>query len=152
MPNPRKILLVSFLALTIFFSAILGYTLFVDLWREWLRDAIQVSLNGVEIQKNSSEVTFHLMFKNPSFVDLEIYFIWVDVICNKTTKVASWGSTRNIIFPANDKVTLNVTTKLEEKYQAFLSNNTIWSLDLRFYLHTPLYFEPVKIYRSLGDP
>jgi len=153
MLNARKISLVCFLVLTIFFSILLGYTLFVILWTRWLTNTIQVFLNDIKIDENSSLITFYLTFKNPSSVHCKITFIRADVVFNKSEIVVTRQfafTTNPLELPANAEKEWHFSAELGSDYQPFLSNSNIWSLHLRFDILTPFFSESVKVYRSVG--
>jgi len=75
MSRNRKVLSICFLVLTISSIVILSYSLYIILETYHALRSLEISLSNVSIEANGSEAYFHLVFCNPSLVQLEIYFL-----------------------------------------------------------------------------
>jgi hypothetical protein len=136
MVSKRKILLISFLVLTIFSSVVLGYTLYMILVIRGATKSVMVSISDVNVNNESSEVTFSILFRNTVNTYLGITYVKVDIFLNNT-KVGTkeMGYEDPITLPVNVDVPLTVQAEIDNLID---SPNNVWRLELFAYVSTSL--------------
>lgn len=146
MVSKRKILLISFLILTIFSSTLLGYTLYMILTIRGAIKFVEVSVRNVSINNESSEVTFYILFRNTVNTYLGIKYVKVDIFLNNT-KIGTkeMGYEDPIMLPVNVDVELIVQVEIDNLID---SPNNVWRLELFAYLSTSL--SQASITRSIS--
>jgi hypothetical protein len=147
MPFKRKIPLISFLILTIFSSILLGYTLYMILGIRGATKSIEVSIREVNVNDGSSEVTFHILFRNIMNTYLGIKYVKVDIFLNNTkVQTKEMGYQDPIELPVNVDVELIVQAEIDNLIN---SPNNVWRLELFAYLSTSL-SQQASITRSIS--
>lgn len=125
----RKIALTSFIFLTFFSSVLLGYTLYVTLGIRLATKSIQVLIRDVNINGESSEVTFNIVFRNTVNIYLGIKYFKVDIFLNNTkVQTEEYGYSNNPIeLPAHVDKDFTVVARIDGLDS---SANNVWKLDL----------------------
>lgn len=133
----RKISLISFIFLTIFSSTLLGYTLYATLGIRLATKSIQVSIRDVNINSESSEVVFYIVFRNTVNIYLGIKYFKVDVFLNNAkVQTEEYGYSDNPIdLPAYVDKEFTVVSKIDGLDG---SPNNIWKLNLFVIFSTSL--------------
>jgi len=144
----RRVLLTCFIVLAVFSVSLLTYTLYITLGITRATRSITISLLHVETNENESKAYFPLTIYNPSNVQLELFFLRMNVYFNSTYLGKKESNFENNPISLSPNVEANLTVSLVLDNPASYSNG-VWELDLTVILETPLP-QTARISRSIS--